>query len=63
MAMLVLVGLVTGSALAAAFFARQFRMRSDQISGRRAAVIAAVWLIGGLLTGVLLLVTFGMLMG
>ena len=48
-----LIGLLTGSALAAAFFARQFRLRSDEISGRRAIAIAVVWLLGGLLTGAL----------
>ena len=47
------IGLLTGSALAGAFFARQFRLRSDQISGGRAIAIAMVWLLGGVLTGAL----------
>lgn len=51
--MISVIGLLTGSALAGAFFARQFRLRSDQISGGRAVAIAFVWLLGGLLTGAL----------
>lgn len=48
-----MIGLITGSAFAGAFFARQFRLRSDQISTGRAFAIAIVWLLGGLLTGAL----------
>jgi hypothetical protein len=51
-----IVGLITGSAIAAGFFARQFRLRSEQISRGRALLIAVVWLIGGLLTAALFLV-------
>lgn len=56
-----MIGLLTGSALAGAFFARQFRLRSDQISGGRAIVIALVWVLGGLLTGLLFIVFTGIL--
>jgi len=61
MTAITMVGFITGSAIAAGFFARQFRLRSDQISRGRALLIAVVWLLGGLLTAALFIALIGML--
>ena len=60
MVMITIVGFVTGSAVAAGFFARQFRLRSDQISRGRAFAIALVWMLGGLLTAGLFVALLGL---
>lgn len=57
----IMIGFITGSAIAAGFFARQFRLRSDQISRGRALLIAVVWLVGGLLTAALYFTVLGLL--
>ena len=46
------MGLIVGSGLAAAYFARRLRLGSDQISRWRAIVIGLVWMMGGLFTGI-----------
>lgn len=62
-AVIIVLGFIVGSALAAAFFARLFRMRSDQISIWRGIVIGLVWMLGGLLTGILFIAIAGALTG
>lgn len=49
---LVILGLLIGSTIAATYFARKLRLRSDEISRARGLVISVVWLLGGLVTGV-----------
>lgn len=56
MILLVFVGLIIGSGLAAAYFARKLRLRSEEISRSRGMVIGFVWLIGGLLSGAVFVV-------
>lgn len=53
MVAIILAGFFTGSVIAATFFARQLRLRSDQISRWRGLTIALVWMLGGLLSGAL----------
>jgi TIR domain len=52
------LGLIVGSGLAAAYFARKLRLRSGEISRWRAIVIGMVWMIGGVLTGLGFIVAF-----
>ena len=47
-----IAGIVGGAVLAAVFFARHFRLRSTQISRKRALVIGLVWLLGSVLAAV-----------
>jgi len=57
----IIFGFFAGTAVAAAFFARQFRMRSEEISTWRAIVIALVWMAGGIATAVLYVALIGWL--
>lgn len=46
------LGLILASGLAAAYFARRLRLRSEEISRGRGFAIAMVWAIGGIITGI-----------
>lgn len=58
---LVIVGLILGSGLAATYFARKLRLRSEEISRSRGIVIGFVWLIGGLVSGAVFLTLLGLI--
>jgi hypothetical protein len=49
------VAVVVGSAAIAAYFARRFRLRSDDLSRTRALVIGLIWFVGSFLTLALLI--------
>ena len=48
---IIVLGLFVGSGIAATYFARKLRLRSEEISRGRGLAIGFVWLVGGLATG------------
>ncbi len=58
---LIILGLVIGSGVAATYFARKLRLRSEEISRTRGFVIGFTWLFGGLFTGAIFVTLLVML--